>query len=83
MWAYNGHMEGDIKISRREAAGLAAALGVGTGELLAQAAGAQAGASRTPAVELEIARQQRLRDAQRIAAVKLPQAVEPAFRFRP
>ena len=76
-------MKGHVKISRRKAAGLAAALGAGSSALLKQAASAQTDASRTSTPELEIARQQRLRDAQRVAAVKLAQTVEPAFRFRP
>ena len=41
------------------------------------------GAGRSPDDELQLARAGRLRDAQRIASVKLPPFTEPAFLFRP
>lgn len=74
-----------MRINRRKALGLAAALGASSPAMLAQVPGAaaQTSSARTPEQELEIARQQRLSDAQRIAAVKLAQSVEPAFQFRP
>ena len=68
-----------MRINRRRALGVLTAAGAGSRMILAQA---PATSSRTPDQELEIARSERLRDAQRIATVKLPQNVEPAFRFR-
>ncbi len=74
-WAYNGLMS----INRRKAMGLLAVAGAGVGAVTAQVS---ATSPRTADQELQIARQGRLRDAQRVAMVKLPQNVEPAFRFR-
>jgi hypothetical protein len=42
----------------------------------------QAAPPPSPDAELQAARQGLQRDAQRIAMVNLPQATEPAFRFR-
>jgi hypothetical protein len=74
-----------MRISRRKALGWAATIGASSPSVLAQVSGpaAQASGARTPDQELEIARQQRQRDAQRIATVKLAQSIEPAFHFRP
>jgi hypothetical protein len=85
-----------MSINRRKAVGLLAAVGAGSGAVLAQISSVPPQTpdrtppqersplqERTPDDELQIARAQRLRDAQRIAMVKLPPFTEPAFRFRP
>lgn len=69
--AYNGVMV----INRRKIMSLLAATGVGSRIAIAQA-------PANPDAELQAARQNRLRDAQRVAMVKLPLTTEPAFRFR-
>ncbi len=56
--------------------GLLAATAAGTGGASGQAQ------PQNPDAALQAARQERQIDAQRIATVKLPQTVEPAFRFR-
>lgn len=69
-----------MEINRRKAMGLLAAAGAGVGAVTAQVS---TDSPRTPDQELQIARADRLNDAQRVAMVKLAQTVEPAFRFRP
>jgi hypothetical protein len=77
-----------MRINRRKVIGLVAAAGVGARAVVAQAPTPPASTPRTPSSprspddELQIARRQRLSDAQRVAAVKLPLTTEPAFRFR-
>ena len=68
-----------MKVNRRKTLGILAAV----------AAGARTGASQAPPprpadddAALRSAREEFQNDAQRIAAVKLPQATEPAFQFR-
>lgn len=68
-----------MSVNRRQMLGLAVVTAAGLPAVLAQAPPA---AVRSPDDELQIARAQRLRDAQRIAMVNLPQTVEPAFQFR-
>jgi hypothetical protein len=65
-----------MRINRRKVMGLLAATAAGTG-VSAQAQ------PQNPDAALQTARQERQFDAQRIATVKLPQTIEPAFRFRP
>lgn len=77
-----------MKMNRRKALGVAAAIGASAPEVLtpkaqSQTAPAQTAQAQPADPQLEIARQQRLRDAQRIATVKIPQSLEPAFQFRP
>lgn len=72
-------------VNRRNILGLVAVTGAGYRAVIAQvppAAARGAAPVRSPDDELQIARAQRLRDAQRIAMVNLPQTVEPAFQFR-
>lgn len=77
-----------MRINRRKMIGLAAAVGAGSRVIVAQVAAPGAApvgitpGARTADEELQIARQGRLRDAQRVAMVKLPPDTEPAFRFR-
>lgn len=74
-------------LNRRRVMGLIAVAGAAAAQVpaLAQvpnAARVPNAASRSADDELQLARQGRLRDAQRVAMVKLPQNVEPAFRFQ-
>jgi hypothetical protein len=64
-------------INRRTIMGLLAATAASFRVTFAQAPAASA----SPDQDLQAARAERQRDAQRIAAVKLPQTTEPAFQF--
>lgn len=75
-----------MTLNRRKAIGLLAVAGAGTAAVIAQTptnSPPAPGAGRSPDDELQLARAGRLRDAQRIASVKLPPFTEPAFLFRP
>ena len=81
-----------MNLNRRKAIGLLAVAGAGATAVAAQpptnspeapAQGRNPAQERNPDDELQLARAMRLRDAQRIAMVKLPPFTEPAFRFRP
>ncbi len=71
-------------INRRKALGLVAAGGIGSRIAIAQAPSRPAApVTKVDAdAELQAARDGRLRDAQRVAMVKLPPTTEPAFHFR-
>lgn len=87
-----------MSLNRRKAIGLLAVAGAGATAVAAQLPINSPGTpaqeqgpaqernpvtERTPDDELQLARAMRLRDAQRIAMVKLPPFTEPAFRFQP
>jgi hypothetical protein len=76
---------GVVRINRRRLVGLLAGAAAGPGAL-AQAPTAPARLPRaqgaTPDAALQSAREDLKSDIERIAQVKLPQPVEPAFRFR-
>ena len=68
-----------LKLSRRKSFGVLAGLAAPTG--LAQAP--QQPRSSPPDALLQSARDELKAEAQRVAMVKLPRDVAPAFRFRP
>jgi hypothetical protein len=71
-----------VKIGRRALARMLAATAVGvTGPVVSAQAPTQTPATPDDAF-LRQARQDRLDDARQIAKVPLPQAIEPAFRFK-
>lgn len=71
-----------MDVNRRKVIGTLTAGAVAAGIAEGQTASPVSQSAVTPDAELEAVRQGRRFDAQRIAAVKLPQATEPAFRFR-
>jgi hypothetical protein len=69
-----------MKVNRRTTLGILAAAAAGARSTIAQAPPSP---PTSPDAQLQSARASYQGDAQRIAAVKLPQATEPAFQFRP
>jgi hypothetical protein len=68
-----------MKVNRRKTLGILAAAAAGASATIAQAPPPRPADADS---ELRTAREGFQNDAQRIAAVKLPQATEPAFQFR-
>jgi hypothetical protein len=69
-----------MKVNRRKTLGILAAAVTGAHTTVAQAPPPRAAAE--PDAALQSAREGYRSDAQRIAALKLPQTTEPAFRFQ-